>query len=65
MPWDQVMRKFKSGTLRSGDTTAGPSVQNPRQAVAIMLSEKRKAAQGDTEYQPKPKRRLPNGSKDA
>lgn len=52
MPWNQVMSKFKSGTLGSG-SKSGPKVKNPKQAIAIMLSEKRKAGAGNTEYQPK------------
>lgn len=47
MPWDQVMGKFKSGTLKSGGS--GKPVGNPKQAIAIMLSEKRKAG-GNPEY---------------
>lgn len=53
MPWDEVMRKWKSGTLKSGGS--GPPVRNRKQAVAIMLSEKRKADSGDSEYQAKTK----------
>lgn len=48
MPWDQVMHKWKSGQLHSG-SEKGPKVTNQDQAVAIMLSEKRKAA-GKPEY---------------
>lgn len=40
MPWDQVMHKFKHGDLHSGSKT-GPQVKNRKQAIAIMLSEKR------------------------
>src|SRR5271169_29724 len=47
MPYDQVMSKWKRGTLKSGGKT---KVKNQKQAVAIMLSEKRKAAAGNTEY---------------
>lgn len=50
MPYDEVMGKFKSGTLRSGGS--GRPVTNRKQAIAIMLSEKKKADAGDTEYQP-------------
>ena len=49
MPWDEVMSKFKKGSLRSG-SDAGPAVKNRKQAIAIMLSEKRKAAGGKKEY---------------
>ena len=41
MPSSEVMHKFKTGNLRSGGPN-GPKVTNPKQAVAIMLSEKRK-----------------------
>lgn len=41
MPYDQVMHKFKEGTLHSG-SKKGPKVKSRKQAVAIMLSEKKK-----------------------
>lgn len=50
MPWDEVMPKWKKGDLHSGSKT-GPKVSNRKQAIAIMLSEKRKAAGGKKEYQ--------------
>ena len=50
MPWDQVLHKFKEGNLHSGSDN-GPKVSNRKQAVAIMLSEKRKAKAGNKEYQ--------------
>ncbi len=40
MPWNKVLSKFKAGTLKSG---SGGPVKSKAQAVAIMLSEKRKA----------------------
>ena len=43
MPSKNVMPKFKKGQLHSGSKT-GKKVTNPKQAVAIMLSEKRKEA---------------------
>jgi hypothetical protein len=49
MPWDQVMHKWKAGTLKSGGS--GKPVRSRQQAIAIMLSEKRKAQGGKTEYQ--------------
>jgi len=52
MPFDQVMSKWKSGSLHSG-SKKGPVVKNQKQAVAIMLSEKRKAKGGKAEYQSK------------
>ena len=49
MPYDQVLHKWKAGVLKSGGS--GKPVKNQKQAVAIMLSEKRKADEGDKEYQ--------------
>lgn len=52
MPWDAVMGKWKAGTLKSGGS--GKSVKNQKQAVAIMLSEKRKSESGEKpEYKSK------------
>lgn len=39
----KVMTEFKEGTLHSG-SKKGPVVENPRQAIAIALSEARKSA---------------------
>ena len=39
----KVMGEFKSQTLKSGSAT-GPTVSNPKQAIAIALSEARKAS---------------------
>ena len=52
MPFDQVLSKYKRGTLHSG-SKHGPKVANRKQAVVIMMSEKRKAQSGKREYQPK------------
>ncbi len=52
MPYDKVMSKFKSGKLHSGSST-GPAVKSRKQAVAIMLSEKRAAEGGKKEYMSK------------
>jgi hypothetical protein len=41
MPASEVMHKWKAGQLHSGGPS-GPAVTNLKQAVAIMLSEKRK-----------------------
>lgn len=49
MPWDEVLSKFKRGSLRSGGN--GAKVTNRKQGIAIMLSEKRKAEGGKKEYQ--------------
>jgi hypothetical protein len=51
MPFDEVMGKWKAGKLKSGGS--GLPVRNQKQAVAIMLSEKRKADAGNSEYQSK------------
>lgn len=45
MPSSEVMHKWKSGKLHSG-SKKGPKVKNQKQAVAIMLSEKRKEKSG-------------------
>ena len=50
MPYTNVMPQWKSGELRSG-SKEGPPVKSRAQAIAIMLSEKKKAAQGDKEYE--------------
>ena len=49
MPYSAVMGKFKRGALHSG-SKGGPKVKKRSQAVAIMLSEKRKAKGGKKEY---------------
>jgi hypothetical protein len=49
MPFNEVMPKFKAGMLHSGSKT-GPKVDSPKQAVAIMLSEKKAAKSGKKEY---------------
>ena len=48
MPYQNVMPQFKAGTLHSG-AKRGPKVTNPKQALAIMLSEKRKSV-GHADY---------------
>jgi Family of unknown function (DUF6496) len=45
MPSEEVMHKWGNGTLRSG-SKRGPKVKNQKQAVAIMLSEKRAERRG-------------------
>lgn len=58
MPYTEVMSKFKAGKLHTGAKT-GPKVGSRKQAIAIMLSEKRAAAKGKQEYKPpKPKGRF-------
>ena len=41
MPSENVMHEFKHGRLHSG-SKRGPKVRNRQQAIAIMLSERRK-----------------------
>jgi hypothetical protein len=53
MPYTEVMHKFKAGTLKSGGS--GKPVKKRSQAIAIMLSEKRAAKAGKSEYKPKRK----------
>ncbi len=50
MPYTEVMHKFKHGMLHSG-SKHGKTVKNRKQAIAIMLSEKRAAEGGKKEYQ--------------
>jgi hypothetical protein len=45
MPSRLVPKKFKAGKLHSG-SKKGKVVTNPKQMVAIMMSEKRKEAKG-------------------
>ena len=51
MPWNEVMHKFGTGTLKS---SSGKKVTGQKQAVAIMLSEKRAASKGKKEYAASP-----------
>ncbi len=55
MPWNEVMSKFKTGALKSGGS--GKPVGSRKQAIAIMLSEKKKADKGDEEYKVGPMKR--------
>jgi hypothetical protein len=52
IPYDQVMHKFGKGNLHSGSKT-GKKVTKRSQAIAIMMSEKRKAGEGKSEYKSK------------
>ena len=45
MPSEDVMHEFKHGALRSG-SKRGPKVKSRKQAIAIMLSERRKEGKG-------------------
>lgn len=40
MPSERVMKEFKSGTLHSG-SKHGPIVRDRKQAIAILMSERR------------------------
>ena len=51
MPYTEVMHKWGAGKLHSG-SKSGPPVKSQKQAVAIMLSEKR-ASEGKPEYRAK------------
>lgn len=53
MPYDQVMHKFKHGTLKS---SSGRPVTSRAQALAILESEKR-AAGSKPEYRARPGRK--------
>ena len=46
MPWQKVMSKFKRGKLHTG-SKKGPKVKSRKQAIAIMMAEKRS---GKKEY---------------
>lgn len=45
MPSSEVMSKFKRGKLHSGSKT-GKKVTNRKQAIAIMMSEKKNESKG-------------------
>lgn len=45
MPSESVMHEFKHGSLHSG-SKRGPKVRSRKQAIAIMLSERRKEGKG-------------------
>jgi len=49
MPSSQVMHKFKHGKLHSG-SKGGPKVKGRKQAIAIMMSEKRKEGKHGGKY---------------
>lgn len=51
MPWNEVMSKWGKGQLHSGGKH-GPKVKSQKQAVAIMMSEKRAVKGGKKEYAP-------------
>jgi hypothetical protein len=51
MPYDEVLSKFKAGDLTIGKSNK--KVKSRKQATAIMLSEKKKAGKGFSEYKSK------------
>ena len=55
MPSSQVMHKFSRGKLHSG-SKHGPKVKSRNQAIAIMMSERRKEKSGKYHGQRKKKR---------
>ena len=59
MPSSEVMHKFKVGDLRSGN---GGKVKSRKQAIAIMLSEKRKEDANGGVYPEKSARKKSFGS---
>jgi hypothetical protein len=61
MPYQQVMHKFKHGLLHSG-SKSGPKVKDRKQAIAIMLSEKKKG-EVDTSPSDKVKKKFGRKSK--
>lgn len=60
MPSATVMHRWKKGTLHSGGPQ-GPTVKNRKQAIAIMLSEKRN--EDETGSPDAPKRLRPQRKK--
>lgn len=60
MPYNQVLSKFKHGSLRSG---SGKKVKKRSQAIAIMLSEKKKSDEGNEHYAPSAKTKKKMGLK--
>jgi hypothetical protein len=56
MPSKDVMHKFKKGKLHSG-SKKGKIIKNRKQAIATMLSEKRKEAKHGGKYPHKRKAR--------
>ena len=55
MPSSEVMHKWKTHKLRSGNKKTGPKVKSQKQAIAIMLSEKRKEKAHGGKYPDKKK----------
>lgn len=55
---EKVMREFKEGELHSG-SKSGPKVTNRKQAVAIALSEERKATGHSYDFRKQRGRKAP------
>ena len=55
MPSEDVMHEYKHGSLRSG-SKRGPKVRSRKQAIAIMLAERRKEGQGGSRRRARSKR---------
>lgn len=62
MPSSEVMHNFKAGKLHSGNKS-GPKVKSRKQAIAIMLSEKRAEAKHGGKYPDKSKPSWQKGMK--
>jgi hypothetical protein len=62
MPSKNVMSKFAAGHLHSGSKD-GPKVTNRKQAVAILLSERRKEDRGHDYARVEALKRIRNKSK--
>lgn len=45
MPFEEILHKFKAGTLRSG-SDKGPKVTSRKQAIAIAMKYKREGSPG-------------------
>lgn len=58
MPSSEVMHKYKAGQLHSG-SPGGKVVKNRKQAIAIMLSEKRNEAEHGGQYESGSERKNP------
>ena len=58
MPSSEVMHKFKHGELHSG-SKHGKKVKNRKQAIAIMLSEKRAEGEHGGKYPEKKAKKRP------
>lgn len=55
MPSEDVMHEFKEGALRSG-SKRGPKVRSRKQAIAILLAERRKEGKGGSKRRARAKR---------